>query len=91
MVVHWDDVANSQLCDAYDCPDKDRMYSGVVAITQSRWFQRMWVTLEYLQSNRVFILTKDWVIFHADAASLCFQDASKLSMGRQCGEAGDES
>jgi hypothetical protein len=50
------------------------MYSGVAAITRSRWFQRMWVTLEYLQSNRVFILTKDWVIFHADAASL----ASKM-------------
>jgi len=74
MVVHWDDMTNIQLCDAYDSPDKDRMYGGVAAVTQSRWFQRMWVTLEYLQGNSVFILTKDLVIFHADAASL----ASKM-------------
>ncbi|KFA67844.1 hypothetical protein S40285_09032 [Stachybotrys chlorohalonatus IBT 40285] len=39
----------------------DRLKKGLLATTNSRWFERMWVTLEYLQSKEVAILTEDLI------------------------------
>lgn len=41
---------------------------GLATITRSRWFERMWVTLEYLRSNKVLIIGEDFVVFNVAAA-----------------------
>jgi hypothetical protein len=54
----------------YENPSKSLFLDGLVAVTRSRWFERMWVTLEYLQSNKVIIIGEDLAPFNITANDL---------------------
>ncbi|KAF5965819.1 hypothetical protein FBULB1_12027 [Fusarium bulbicola] len=70
-VIHLDDVRATH----FSCNVKDSSYdkfiADLAATIRSRWFDRMWVTLEYIQSNDVLILTEDYTICDDYARDVC--------------------
>ncbi|KAK3294936.1 uncharacterized protein B0H64DRAFT_402080 [Chaetomium fimeti] len=70
MVMHLDDVTAVDLAHLHNSRDYPLFLEGLSRVTQSRWFERMWVTLEYLQAETVSILTGDWKVFDVEAGQL---------------------
>jgi hypothetical protein len=70
MVMHLDDVAAISLTHLRSNREYPLFLEGLSSVTQSRWFERMWVALEYLQAGTVFILTSDWKVFDTEAGQL---------------------
>src|SRR3569833_155356 len=70
-VIHLDDVRATNLSDQSKSAPYDKFITDFSAVIRSRWFDRMWVTLEYMQSNDVMILTQDYTICDANARDLC--------------------
>ncbi|RYP34897.1 hypothetical protein DL767_004073 [Monosporascus sp. MG133] len=66
-VIHLDDVDSMHFKQLYENSSKFLFLNSLAAITRSRWFQRMWVTLEYLQSNEVIIVGEDLATFNIAA------------------------
>ncbi len=62
MMIHLDDVREADLSNIRTGSSFSEFKNGLLAVTNSRWFERMWVTLEYIQGNEVAILTKDLVL-----------------------------
>ncbi|RDW87888.1 hypothetical protein BP5796_03582 [Coleophoma crateriformis] len=67
-VMHLDDVSAKALIHVQKNPDYGLFLDGLSEVTRSRWFERMWVTLEYMKSNEVCILTQDWEVFGLNAS-----------------------
>ncbi|KAF5705714.1 hypothetical protein FMUND_11956 [Fusarium mundagurra] len=72
-VIHLDDVGASHLSGQVKDSPYDKFIVDLAAIIRSRWFDRMWVTLEYIQSNDVLILTEDYTLSDAYARDICHQ------------------
>lgn len=70
-VIHLDDVKADHLAIQTKKLPYDRFIIYFSGIIRSRWFDRMWVALEYMQSNRVIVLTEDYTISNATATELC--------------------
>jgi hypothetical protein len=61
-LVHLDDVRAEHLTNIRTKQPYPQFKEGLLAITNSRWFERMWVTLEYIQGKDIAILTEDLVL-----------------------------
>ncbi|KAJ4037747.1 hypothetical protein NW761_006203 [Fusarium oxysporum] len=72
-VIHLDDVGATHLLGQVKDSPYDKFIIDFAAIIRSRWFDRMWVALEYIQSNDVIILTEDYKICDAYAREICHQ------------------
>ncbi|KAF5672733.1 hypothetical protein FDENT_10535 [Fusarium denticulatum] len=72
-VIHLDDVRATHLSGQVKDSPYDKFVVDLAAIIRSRWFDRMWVTLEYIQSNDVLILTEDYTLSDAYARDVCHQ------------------
>jgi len=70
-VVHLDDVRAVHVSDNPKDSSYEKFIVDLSAIIRSRYFDRMWVTLEYIQSNKVMILTEDYCLCNMDAQELC--------------------
>ena len=70
-VIHLDDVAAIHLSGQINNLSYDKFINNFSSTIRSRWFDRMWVTLEYIQSNDVLILTEDYTICDTNARDLC--------------------
>jgi hypothetical protein len=70
MVMHLDDVTSTSLTHLRSNRKYSLFLEGLSSVTRSRWFDRMWVALEYLQAGTVFILTSDWKVFGTEAGQL---------------------
>ncbi|KAF4951979.1 hypothetical protein FGADI_7095 [Fusarium gaditjirri] len=70
-VIHLDDVGATHLSGQFKDSPYAKFIVDLAAIIRSRWFDRMWVTLEYIQSNDVLILTEDYTIGDAYARDVC--------------------
>lgn len=73
-VVHLDNFSWSHVRRAYyelkGQPGKD-FDDIMMAFFKSRWFERMWVVLEYLQCDTVHLMTSDFRIFYYDESPTC--------------------
>ncbi|KAF7555485.1 hypothetical protein G7Z17_g2171 [Cylindrodendrum hubeiense] len=70
-VIHLDDVKAAHLLGQVKNSAYDKFIIDFATIIRSRWFDRMWVTVEYLQSNDVVILIEDYIICDVNASDLC--------------------
>ncbi|KAF4454821.1 hypothetical protein F53441_2691 [Fusarium austroafricanum] len=70
-VIHLDDVAAVHLSGKARSSPYNKFIADFAATIRSRWFDRMWVTLEYIQSNDVIILTEDYTICDVYAKDVC--------------------
>ncbi|KAF5710030.1 hypothetical protein FGLOB1_5692 [Fusarium globosum] len=70
-LIHLDDVRATHLSGQIKDSPYDKFIVDLAAIIRSRWFDRMWVTLEYIQSNDVLILTEDYTVCDAYARDVC--------------------
>jgi hypothetical protein len=70
MVMHLDDVQASDLYNIQAPSSYTCFIDAISKLTKSRWFDRMWVTLEYIQSKEVIILTQYFDIFETPAMEL---------------------
>ncbi|KAG4255594.1 hypothetical protein FPRO03_04543 [Fusarium proliferatum] len=70
-LIHLDDVRATHLSGQVKDSSYDKFIVDLAAIIRSRWFDRMWVTLEYIQSNDVLILTEDYTVCDAYARDVC--------------------
>lgn len=52
-------------------PDEYRRYKALVGFFSAKWFQRMWVSLEYPQCQQACVYTKDNVIIWDGESSNC--------------------
>lgn len=69
-IMHLDDVRACHLSQAYDDQSYQTFIEGLTSTIRSRWFDRMWVTLEYIQSNEVLMLTEEYEISNVSASDL---------------------
>ncbi|KAI0429271.1 hypothetical protein F5Y09DRAFT_310649 [Xylaria sp. FL1042] len=80
MIMHLHDVSLSHL----NCVVAPTGYSvfleSIAELTNSRYFERMWVVLEYIQSKKATILSKYYDIFDELAADLC--DIAGTNLGK---------
>jgi hypothetical protein len=72
QAVHLHDVQTVTLSEIQDATPYKKFVNGLSAITSSQWFERMWVTLEYMQSNETIILAEDF--------SICSTNAREISL-----------
>ncbi|KAK0613553.1 hypothetical protein B0T14DRAFT_526476 [Immersiella caudata] len=70
-LIHLDDVQGAHLSNHSKNSNYEKFIVDFSAVIRSRWFDRMWVALEYIQSNDIIILTKDYTISEANARDLC--------------------
>jgi hypothetical protein len=70
MVMHLDDVQMTHLDAILQNTNYQTFIEGISKLTRSRWFDRMWVTLEYIQGQEVSILTEDFHILSTSARDL---------------------
>jgi hypothetical protein len=70
QAVHLDGVRTVTLSDIQETSPYKNFVNGLSAITSSQWFERMWVTLEYMQSNETLILAEDFSICNTNAREL---------------------
>ena len=68
VIMHLDDVRASYLQPAYQDQSYKSFLEGLAATIRSRWFDRMWVTLEYIQSKEVLMLSEEYEISDFDAS-----------------------
>lgn len=70
VIMHLDDVKASHLDQAYQERSYKSFMEGVACTIRSRWFDRMWVTLEYIQSKEVLVLSEEYEISEFSASGL---------------------
>ncbi|KAI1356713.1 hypothetical protein F5Y01DRAFT_265578 [Xylaria sp. FL0043] len=80
MIMHLHDVSLSHLNNVVDPPGYSVFVESIAELTNSRYFERMWVVLEYIQSQKATILSKYYDIFDQPAADLC--DIAGTNLGR---------
>ncbi|KAI1131688.1 hypothetical protein F5Y10DRAFT_43742 [Nemania abortiva] len=80
MVMHLDDVPSSYLKDIVESPSYNIFLEGITKMTNSRYFERMWVVLEYIQSQKAIILSQYYDVFDKPAAEL--SDIAGVNLGR---------
>ncbi|KAI0538212.1 hypothetical protein GGR58DRAFT_310754 [Xylaria digitata] len=80
MIMHLHDVSLSQLNDVADPPGYSAFIESIAKLTISRYFERMWVVLEYIQSKKATILSQYYDIFDKPAADLC--DIAGANLGK---------
>ncbi|RDW72878.1 hypothetical protein BP6252_06785 [Coleophoma cylindrospora] len=86
--IHLDDVSAKALIHVQKNPEYGLFLDGLSEVTRSRWFERMWVTLEYMKSNEVRILTQDWEVFGLNASLILDRvDAAISKYIKQKGDA----
>lgn len=68
--MHLDDVQMTHLDAILQNANYQTFIEGISKLTRSRWFDRMWVTLEYIQGQEVSILTEDFHILSTSARDL---------------------
>ncbi|KAI1874601.1 hypothetical protein JX265_004809 [Neoarthrinium moseri] len=78
MIMHLDDSNSFHLRQLEDPDSYTTFVEAISHVTQSRWFDRMWVALEYIQSQEVSILSKYFDISDTSAADLSALAASNL-------------
>ncbi|TGJ83605.1 hypothetical protein E0Z10_g5188 [Xylaria hypoxylon] len=71
MIMHLQDVSLSHLNNVVDPPDYSVFIESIAKLTKARYFERMWVVLEYIQSKTATILSQYYDIFDKPAAELC--------------------
>ncbi|KAF2968934.1 hypothetical protein GQX73_g4620 [Xylaria multiplex] len=71
MIMHLHDVSLSHLNDVVDPLSYGAFLEGIAKLTNARYFERMWVVLEYIQSKKATILSQYYDIFDKPAADLC--------------------
>ncbi|KAJ2972886.1 hypothetical protein NUW58_g9083 [Xylaria curta] len=71
MIMHLDDVSLSHLNDVVDPPGYSSFLESIAKLTNSRYFDRMWVVLEYIQSKEAALLSQYYDIFDKPAADVC--------------------
>ncbi|KAI1422660.1 hypothetical protein F5Y12DRAFT_786591 [Xylaria sp. FL1777] len=79
MIMHLHDVSLSHLNDVVDPPSYSAFLESIAELTNSRYFERMWVVLEYIQSKKATILSRYYDIFDQPAADLLI---SRLGQSR---------
>ncbi|KAJ8123944.1 hypothetical protein O1611_g9476 [Lasiodiplodia mahajangana] len=80
MVMHLDDVPLSSLKDIVESPSYNVFLEGITKMTNSRYFERMWVVLEYIQSQKAIILSQYYDVFDKPAAEL--SDIAGVNLGK---------
>ncbi|KAM5361435.1 hypothetical protein ACJZ2D_013125 [Fusarium nematophilum] len=76
-LIHLDDVQAVHLSQTAEDQTYETFIEGMTATIRSRWFDRMWVTLEYIQGREILILAEEDEIsdFSAERLSLRISDA----------------
>jgi len=76
--MHLDDVGARLLNQVHEDRAYNSFIEGLTSIIRSRWFDRMWVTLEYIKSKEVLVLSKEYEIskFNADHFVIKIENAS---------------
>ncbi|KAI0107574.1 hypothetical protein GGR51DRAFT_152732 [Nemania sp. FL0031] len=80
MIMHLDDVPLSHLKDIVESPSYNVFLEGITKMTNSRYFERMWVVLEYIQSQKAIILSQYYDVFNKPAAEL--SDIAGVNLGK---------
>jgi hypothetical protein len=81
-LVHLDNFPVSFLHRLFLQAPSDKDFSDVIgAFFDSRWFQRMWVMLEYIKSPEVHLLTSDFRIFYNESDNDHLFDAKAATNG----------
>ncbi|CAG9980500.1 unnamed protein product [Clonostachys byssicola] len=72
-VIHLDDVKSAHITNQAKSSPYNRFIVDFTTIIKSRWFDRMWVALEYIRSKDVVILTEDYMVCEHNARDLCLR------------------
>ncbi|KAI0910731.1 hypothetical protein F4823DRAFT_344956 [Ustulina deusta] len=80
MIMHLHDVSLSHLNHVVNPPSYSVFLESIAELTNSRYFERMWVVLEYIQSRKATILSRYYDIFDEPAADLC--DIAGANLGK---------
>ena len=72
QAVNLDGIQGVTVSNIHEMSQYTKFVDSLSAITSSRWFERMWVTLEYMQSNEIIILANDF--------SICSMSAREISL-----------
>ncbi|KAI0404868.1 hypothetical protein F4802DRAFT_214576 [Xylaria palmicola] len=80
MVMHLHDVPQSHLNDVVAPASYSVFLESIAKLTNSRYFERMWVVLEYIQSKEAVILSQYYDIFDRPAANVC--DVAGVNLGK---------
>ncbi|KAI1156159.1 hypothetical protein F4825DRAFT_446903 [Nemania diffusa] len=80
MIMHLDDVPRLHLDDIVESPNYSVFLESIAKMTNSRYFERMWVVLEYIQSKKAVILSQYYDVFDKSAAEL--SDIAGVNLGR---------
>ncbi|KAH8675952.1 hypothetical protein BX600DRAFT_453966 [Xylariales sp. PMI_506] len=70
MIMHLDDVQSCHLQSVEDPLNYTTFIDGISTMTKSRWFDRMWVALEYIQAKEVLIMTQYYEVYDRPAADM---------------------
>ena len=70
IIMHLDDVRSEHLTHTYEDDSYQSFIDGLASTLQSRWFNRMWVTLEYIRGKEVIMLSEDYEISDFSASHL---------------------
>ncbi|KAI0417940.1 hypothetical protein F5X98DRAFT_130761 [Xylaria grammica] len=79
MIMHLHDVSLSHLKDVVDPPGYSVFLESIAKLTNSRYFERMWVVLEYIQSKKATILCQYYGVFDKPAEDLSNIAGTNLS------------
>ncbi|CAI6090937.1 unnamed protein product [Clonostachys chloroleuca] len=71
--IHLDDVKSVHITNQAKSSPYNRFIVDFTTIIKSRWFDRMWVALEYILSKDVVILTEDYMVCEHNARDLCLR------------------
>ncbi|CAG9951655.1 unnamed protein product, partial [Clonostachys rosea f. rosea IK726] len=71
--IHLDDVKSVHIANQAKSSPYNRFIIDFTTIIKSRWFDRMWVALEYIRSKDVVILTEDYMVCEHNARDLCLR------------------
>ncbi|CAM1504590.1 Fc.00g021810.m01.CDS01 [Cosmosporella sp. VM-42] len=69
-MIHLDDVQAHHLSQAYEDQTYQDFIQGLASTIRSRWFDRMWVTLEYIQGKEILMLSQEFEISDVNASDL---------------------
>ncbi|KAI0966301.1 hypothetical protein F4678DRAFT_449816 [Xylaria arbuscula] len=72
MIMHLHDVSLYHLNAVVDPPNYSAFLDSIAKLTNSRYFERMWVVLEYIQSQKATVLSQYYDIFDKSATELYY-------------------
>ncbi|KAI1322228.1 hypothetical protein F5Y16DRAFT_404720 [Xylariaceae sp. FL0255] len=88
MVMHLDDVSLLYLHAVIDPPGYGVFIESIAKLTNSRYFDRMWVVLEYIQGRNALVLSQFYDILDSPAANL--SHLAGVSLGRYVSRLGQD-